>query len=382
MTASNSSPKRETTAGKDRGRRWSPRFFQGTDAVNWAKMLYRNQFDVHPRYWYIAGIVSMVSTVNLVLRWVQNGLYGDELGRTKIDNEPLFVIGHWRTGTTLLHELLIQDPQFNYPDFCACFNPNHHLITARFFKRYAPWLAPERRPMDNMAAGWDRPQEDEFALCLLGLPSTYSDIAFPNHPSMYPGSLDLSGLSPGELKTWQRTFDHFLRTLSWRDPRRLVLKSPPHTARIPVLLEMFPRARFLHIVRDPYVVFPSTVNLWKSLMSRHCFHPSDHAGIEERVFREFRIIYDRLEEARSLFTPGQFHEVRYEELVRDPIGQLRGVYHSLGLEGFEQAQPRLEEYLGQTNGYETNKYVLTDAQRAEIDRRWGDVIARYGYGRT
>ena len=361
-------------------RRWAPRYLQGTDAVTWAKVLWHNRFAVNPKYWYIAAIVSATSTMNLILRWVQNGLHGDELARTPIAKPPVFVIGHWRTGTTLLHELLIQDPQFNYPDFFACFNPNHRTITERFFKKYLNVLAPEKRPMDNMAAGWNRPQEDEFALALLGLPSTYIDLAFPNHPPMYPGSLDLSGLTPSELRRWKRTFLHFLKTVSFRDDRQLVLKSPPHTARVPVLLEMFPDARFVHIVRDPCVVFPSTVNLWKSFAKRHCFETPTGAGVEEKVLREFRVIYDRLEEARPLFRPGRFHEVRYEEMVKDPVGELGRVYAALELDGFDRAKPRLEDYVRQTDGYETNKYAITDAQRAEIDRQWGDVIRRYGYG--
>jgi hypothetical protein len=367
-------------AKKRPSRRWAPRFFQGTDAVTWARLLYRNRFAVSPRYWHIAAILSAASTANLVLRWVQNGLYGDELARTRLDRHPVFVIGHWRTGTTLLHELLVRDPQFDYPDFLACFNPNHHLLTGRVLKTYAPWLAPEQRPMDNMAVGWDRPQEDEFALALLGLPSSYTDLAFPRHPPQHPGSLDLSGLSAGELTRWKRTFVRFLRTVSFRDGRRLVLKSPPHTARVPVLLDLFPDARFVHIVRDPYVVFPSTVNLWESLSARHGFQPPPDTGYEEKVFREFRVIYDRLEEARPRFRPGRFHELRYEELVRDPVEEMRKVYAGLELDGFAEAEPRLEEYLRQTGGYETNKYSLTADQRAEVERRWGDVIRRYGYG--
>src|SRR5687768_18104609 len=46
---------------------------------------------------------------------------------------------------------------------------------------------------------------------------------------------------------------------------RSILKSPPHTCRVPTLLRLFPDARFVHIVRDPYAVYPSTLHLWRIL---------------------------------------------------------------------------------------------------------------------
>ena len=119
--------------------------------------------------------------------------------------------------------------------------------------------------MDAMKVDWNKPQEDEFALCLMGAPSPYLTIAFPNNPPNDPEALDLDGLPPRELAYWKRRFVGFLKRLTFRDPRRLVLKSPTHSCRIPTLLELFPDAQFVHIVRNPYVVFPSTVNLWKSL---------------------------------------------------------------------------------------------------------------------
>src|SRR5262249_34441633 len=154
----------------------------------------------------------------------------------------------WRTGTTLLHELLIQDPRHCFPNTYQCLDPNNFLLTERYFKKWFWFLLPERRPMDNMEVGWERPQEDEFALCMLGQPSPYLDIIFPNRPPLTPGALDLEGLTGTQRRQWKRTFYRFLQALTYHDPRRLVLKSPPHSCRIKTLLELFPDARFIHIV--------------------------------------------------------------------------------------------------------------------------------------
>lgn len=361
-------------------REWAPRLWEGADYFTWLRMLARNRMMVEPAYWYIAGIVSVSTFIHTSLRWVQHGMYGEKIAETPIPNEPLFVVGHWRTGTTLLHELLILDPSHTYPDTYDCFVPHHTLLSEAFFKKYLRFLAPVKRPMDNMPAGWERPQEDEFALCLMGQPSPYADIAFPNRPPLYPGSLDLSGLTPQQLQTWKKTFRRFVQTVSFNDSRRLVLKSPPHTARIPVLLDLFPDAKFVHIVRNPYVLFSSTVNLWTSMARRHGFQtPRMTEQIEEKVFNEFRIIHERYEAAKSLIPPGRLVELRYEDLVQDLEAGIEHVYSELNLGDYELIRPRIQEYAQRNAKYETNKYPMTSELRSKIRSRWGDIIDRLGY---
>lgn len=362
-------------------REWAPRFWEGADFFAWLRLLGRNRFAVEFPYWYIAAILTATTFAHTVLRWLQNGMYCGRITATKV-HPPIFVVGHWRTGTTLLHELLILDARFASPSTLHCFSPCDFLLAEGVLKKYLWFLVPEKRPMDNMAAGWDKPQEDEFALCLLGHPSPYADVAFPNRPPVDPGSLDLSGLTRGELSAWKRGLVRFLKMVQFRDSRRLVLKSPPHTARIPVLLELFPDARFIHIVRDPYVVFPSTVNLWTAFAKKHGLQtPSRPELIEEKVFREFRIVYDRLEEAKRLIPAGHFTEVRYEDLTADVLGTMAKVYDQIGLGDFEAVRPSLEAFVARSKGYETNKWAVTPELREKVRGRWGDIIERLGYGR-
>jgi hypothetical protein len=357
-----------------------PRIWEGCDFFGWMRLLVRNRFAVGPRQLYIAIIVTFVSLCHTFARWLQQGLLGSRPDHTPIRHEPLFIIGHWRTGTTLLHELLILDRRHTYPSTFHCLVPNHFLLSEWWMKRAFWFLMPSRRPMDNMAAGWERPQEDEFALCLLGQPSPYLTIAFPNRPPQDQDAFDLERLPKREQRGWKDAFVRFLRQLTWRDPRRLILKSPTHSCRIKTLLELFPDARFVHIVRDPYVVFPSTVNLWKALYETHGLQTPTFQGLEEHVFFTFTHLYRKLEEGKRLVRRGRFCEMRYEDLIADPEGQMRRLYEELELGGFEEVLPRLHEYLAANASYKTNRYPqLSPELREQITRRWGEVIRRYGY---
>ncbi|HUY31540.1 MAG TPA: sulfotransferase [Pirellulales bacterium] len=364
---------------KSAGREWSPRFWTGMNFSAWCRLLARNRFAVGWRFWPTALAITLSSMFHSAYRrwhWIWMGRHA---AKVEIRHEPLFIVGHWRSGTTLLHELLVLDQRHTSPTTYECLVPNHFLLSEDFARRWLTFLLPAQRPMDNMAAGWDRPQEDEFALCNLGLPSPYLRIAFPNHPPQDTEYLTLEGLPAKDLAHWKRVFLGFLRQITYRTPKRIVLKSPPHTCRVKTLLELFPGARFVHIVRDPFVLFPSTMNLWKTLYERHGLQRPTCEGLEEHVFETFERMYQRFETDRGLIASDRLCEVRYEDLVRDPIGNLRAIYEKLALEGFDEVLPALEKYVAATEGYKTNRYELTSQQRDEIARRWGGYMRRYGY---
>ena len=156
------------------------------------------------------------------------------------------------------------------------------------FTRLFWFLMPSRRPMDNMAAGWDKPQEDEFALCHARPAVAVPDHRLPQPSAAGPGRLRprtavaarAGGLEAG-LPAFPPRPDASRTRAAWSSSRRRT------ACRIQTLLELFPDARFVHIVRDPYVVFPSTVNLWKSLYRNHGLQTPTFAGLEEHVFETF-----------------------------------------------------------------------------------------------
>ncbi|MCU0979079.1 MAG: sulfotransferase [Pirellulaceae bacterium] len=316
---------------------------------------------------------------NSTLGGLQDLLLARSLKRIVLNDDPLLVVGHWRSGTTLLHELLALDARHRCPTNYECFVPRHFLISQRWLKPCIGFLLPKNRLADSMPVEWDLPQEDEFALVALGVPSPYLSIAFPNEPPQFGRYYALDGLSPGELVRWQQTLTRFLRQLIWNRPGRLVLKSPPHTFRLPVLEQLFPRARYLHLVRDPYAVFASTVKLWKSLFAAQSYQRPTYEGLEERVLETFCRMYERFESARLQIDPHRICDVRYEDLVRDPLGQMRQVYERLELGDFDLVAAAVEAYFGQRADYRPSRYQLTPQQHAAVTERWLPYMRRYGY---
>jgi len=119
--------------------------------------------------------------------------------------------------------------------------------------------------------------------------------------------------------------------------------------------------------------------LWKSLNKTQGLQVPKHQGLEEYVFSSFERMYRNFEEQKKLVAPGRFYELRYEDLVADPISQVRSIYEQLDLGEFSGVAPKLEAYFDQKRNYRVNKHNLEPALRDEITRRWGNYIGRYGY---
>ena len=259
-TSPNPLPEGERTKKKDeiggyKDRFWYPRFWDGMTLGAWLKLLKAGRYRVAPIRWGMAVIITLLAVfVNTPCAWLQKKLYGKKIQETKLAGAPIFIIGHWRSGTTLLHEYMIRDTRFSFADTYACFVPEHFIMSRFTIRPIVGLLMPTKRPIDNMEAGLDRPQEDEFALASMGLPSPYRNIIFANNGLNIDSEyLTLRKVSAEDRKTWLDGMDVFLKTLTFQNPgRRVVLKSPTHTGRIKTLLERYPDAKFVHIHRNPY----------------------------------------------------------------------------------------------------------------------------------
>jgi hypothetical protein len=359
---------------------YTPRFWHGMQFFVWLSTLAKNRFAVSLSRIHTAASITFFSAFNSMLAAIDRAIYSRKVAQVEITQPPIFILGHWRSGTTFLHELMIRDPGFTYPTTYQCYVPSHFVLTESWLAPLTSKLLPSRRPMDNMAAGWFRPQEDEFALVNLGIPSPYISMLFPARGEANPRYLDLRDLDENERQQWRGALLNFFRRLTFRDQRRIVVKSPTHTARLKTLLEMFPDAKFVHIVRDPYKLFMSTVNLWKSLNEvQRMQGTGDQQWVEEYVLSSFEKMYAAFEQDSKLLGDGQLFEMRYEDLVEEPVGKLRELYTALDLGDFSQVEPALQEHLAEVKNYRSNRYEIPADKRDMILDRWKGYFERYGY---
>ena len=127
-------------------RPWFLRFWNGMPLSVWTALMWRNRFHVGPLRIGMAFLTGTSALVNSVFAILQSLFIGRRIQRTTIKDDPIFIVGHWRTGTTLLHELLVLDPRHTFPDNYACFAPAHFVLSRRVLARYSEvWFPAEGR---------------------------------------------------------------------------------------------------------------------------------------------------------------------------------------------------------------------------------------------
>jgi hypothetical protein len=323
-------------------------------------------------------LYSAASATNSLLAKMQSLAHAEALERAKVP-PPIFLLGFWRSGTTLLHELFCCNTHFGFPSTYACMNAAHFLLTEQgFHKRRGKQEA--YRPMDNMQYSWTSPQEDEFALFCMGAPSPYEALLVPSLMSDPKVLLDLRQHSLENQVRWKQTLQLFLRELTVQQNKPMVLKSPTHGFTFPLLPSLFPGSRFVIIERNPYEVFASNLKLWQTLLDMYSLELASSEQIEKFVLAAYLIHEDAIAEGIHKTAPEDIARVRYEDLIADPLRELKRIYSELKLSGFEDARPLIESYIASVAGHQRNRLVLSPAQKNSVDQLWGALIREKGYG--
>lgn len=346
-----------------------------------------------PRFWPRLLRLTLQSCWNEGMARLEEASLGTAIDRQQ-PPPPLFVLGCWRSGTTWLHRLLGCDPGMAFPTTLQVLNPHTFALLegrlpgwrARWSRRlYQVWARlcwggealSWKRLSDGLPMALEQPGEDEYAMLMQGRSDLLAHLVGRRRAGHFRRYLTLSQLEPGERRQWQRLWLRFLGKLSLHYPgRRLVLKSPNHTARVRSLLELHPEASFLHIHRHPFEVYRSFRRHLELIFKWGDVLEPGRPDPEELCLELYDTLYAAYLRDREAIPPGQLYELSYDGLKRDPVGQLEAAYRALGLPNFERVRlrlPRVNEHR------ETAHPPLDGATQERIRQRWGRYFVAFGY---
>ena len=359
----------------------SPRLWLGMTLNTWVNLLNGKSKNISTNRLglvLITTFFALLQTLILPFAFLWEIIIGLHFRSLPSHESPLFIIGHWRSGTTILHELLCCFSELKAPTTYQCFSPQHFLLTEKIVTAIFSWVLPKTRTFDAVSLDWNSPQEDEFALLMLGAQSPYRRIAFPCFGDQLEG-LDVSKLPLKQKKYWSESLVLFVKRLMCNDPRRLVLKSPTHTARISILLKLFPSAKFIYISRDPLRMMPSTVKLWKFFDFFHGLNSSGSTNYLQYVLTTFRAIEDAYLRDKPLLSKKNLIELRFEDLIADPTSSLKEIISDLSLENLHMNKAELESVISKISPNIPELYALTSGETNCINEATLAYRKRYNY---
>lgn len=333
-----------------------------------------------PRFLFVTLSTFLTSP----LRVYERIRYGSAIRGTTIHPSPIFILGHWRTGTTHLHNLICRDKNFGYLSTFQAFSPGFSLFGEKIIKQPLARIAGKRHPtreIDNIPLSLDAPEEQDLAIANLSPYSFLHLYSFPRQaPFFFERYALFQDLPERDFLEWKKIYLTVMRkaTLSARG-KRLVIKNCADSGRIKTLLDLFPGAKFIHICRNPYDVFRSTRFLYRTVLPRSQVQEVSPEQVEAYILRFYSLLMKKFLADKALIPRGNLVEVRFEDLETEPLDQLRKIYSGLGLTGFAQAEPAFRAYIDSVTGYQKNKHTASDEIIDKVNQNWPFAFDEWGY---
>lgn len=366
----------------------------GARLPHWIRLLVASRGAISLKHWPEVGRLTVQAALNQLIHLEEERQLKQKM-RGHSMRPPVIITGFPRSGTTMLHHMLAQDPAMSYPTTLQVFNPHTfffmegklegwHTSLARWLYGFwvrAMWRQPRAtwvRRSDAVKTGVEFPFEDEYVALSLGM-SPYIIYTFFStlHDDYVQRYSSLRDLSKDELSQWESEWLGFLRKLSFRyDGARLLLKSPTHMARLPVVMRLLPQARIIHIHRHPFELYPS----WCHLLGTFAVPRTSRSCLLGAFLKAYRRLFEPFLEDYSLVPRGQMGFVRYDRLVCSPLAEVERLYSELKLPGFELAADPIRSWLFEHEQHRTNRYrELLPSERRTIQEELGAILDFLGY---
>ncbi|MCF8218033.1 MAG: sulfotransferase [Bacteroidales bacterium] len=322
-------------------------------------------------------------------RLIEKKKYNKPIEKVKPEKEPVFIIGHWRSGTTYTHDLLSQDPHFIYQNRYQNFFSDNFLTTEKFFKPVLSEFIDLISPLKQWESGFsksmelDFPSESDTALIAEISEFTYHWAhLFPkSYEKYFSKYLFLEDITDKELEEWKYAMRTMLNKVYLKHKKgRLLIKNPGDTARIKYLLDIYPSAKFIFIHRNPYDVFYSNLKLWSYVVQTVSLQQISEKEKKDIVLNVYKKLHLKYLEQKSLLNDDQLVEISYNSIVDYPLETLENIYTKLNLENrFDDAVPFFKSFAEKNASGSKRNYNYKENDIQEINSYWDFAFNRWDY---
>jgi len=335
---------------------------------------------IEPKYYFKVFLTTFIVLIATPFHLFDKIVFSKKLRNVEIKKPPLFILGHWRSGTTLLHNMLTKDPSAGYMSTYQALFPNN-LASKWLFRTFMKINMPDKRPSDGVSLNVIFPQEDEFAFSNVQWNAYYNFFYFPEHyKTFYQKAVHHKNLSEKEIELWYQSYDMLVKkALINSQGERVIFKNPVNTARIDKILKLYPDAKFLYIYRNPITVFFSTQRFFQQLFPTLWFKKMDDKFIDAMIFDVYNNLMNDYYTYKSLIPVGNLMELKFEEFEIDPVKEMEHIYSHLLKEDFSNVKQYFSAYFTTQKSHKKNKYLVDDAVIKTIQEKMGKYIEMYGY---
>jgi len=353
---------------------FTPHILIGSNLIHFFWVLFQLNFSIKRKNIVRLFITFLILLIFTPFRIIETILYF--FSKKEDVKAPIFIVGHPRSGTTYFHDSLNEIDNLVAPRMIDCLFPYMNRYFKFILIPILNKVLPETRLMDKMAVKWDSPQEEEFGMELM---NGYTSIGFlfaPHARKMILNDYILLK-SPKAKKIWLRTHLKYARKIqSIHKGKTLVFKSPSNTAKILELLEIYPDAKFIHIVRNPQDVIPSTIHLYKQILPEFSLQNETNFNLTEYVFEYYTQVMDKFISTKSKLSTSHFFELKYEDFVENPIEMLEKAFSDLKINSdLEQLKPFFEK----RKNFNKNAFERDKALEQQINEKCLSIIQNYQY---
>nr|WP_319401224.1 sulfotransferase [uncultured Carboxylicivirga sp.] len=323
---------------------------------------------------FLSGLMSVTHPI-------ENYMYKKKVEPMELKHDPVFILGHWRSGTTFLHNVLAQDKQFGYNTTYQTIFSNAMVFGQPLFKPVMKAVMPDRRPTDNLELLPDQPQEEEFALSNVMPVSFYNFWFLPKRTMEYCNKyLLFNNIDKEEKDTFNKEFIRLVKTSLYNTGGDVFLsKNPPHTGRVKDLLEIFPNAKFIYLMRNPYTVFESTRDYFSNVIKPLKLQDFSDDQLEKNILDVYTQLADKYESDKSLIPEGNLYELRFEDFEADAFNITKDMYQKLGLKGFDNASENIKTYLNSKKKHKKKAYQYKPETVEKVNANWMHSLIKWNY---